>query len=181
MGKWSRQELEEAFDNVQRVTLEAFGKGNLDQWVDLFTEDCTYVEHYYGTFCGREAVRKWFKLAMTPYPATEMKYAPVEWYIIDEERGWVVFQAWSRMSEPGDLSIHQWPYFCLMKYAGHGKWSYEEDMYNPMEAAECNERWEQAKERTGFGRGTPEEFPKTQKQLQQDGGAWPEPTGRAKR
>ena len=49
MGRWSRQELEEAYEEYQRVSLEAFRSGNFDLWVDLFTEDCTYVEHFFGT------------------------------------------------------------------------------------------------------------------------------------
>jgi hypothetical protein len=35
------------------------------------------------------------------------------------------------MQDPGDGSIHQAYNFTLLKYAGDGKWSYEEDIYNP--------------------------------------------------
>jgi hypothetical protein len=174
MGRWSRQELEEAYEEYQRVSLEAFRSGNFDLWVDLFTEDCTYVEHFFGTFGGREAVKRFITLANGTYPTTEMKYYPVEWYIIDEDRGWVVAYVWNRMTDPGDGSIHQEANIHLLKYAGHGKWKYEEDVYNPLRFADMLEGWEQAKERTGLGRGpASKELPKTQRQVQKEGGRYP--------
>lgn len=174
MGRWSRQELEEAYDKYQKVSLEAFRSGNFDLWLDLLTEDCTYVEHYFGTFGGREAVKRFITLANGSYPTTEMKYYPVEWYIIDEDRGWVVAYVWNRMTDPGDGSIHQAPAIHLLKYAGNGKWSYEEDLYNPLAFAEMIEGWEQAKERTGMERGSaPMTMPRTQKQAQMEGGRYP--------
>ena len=38
----------------------------------------------------------------------------------------------NRMRDPGDGSIHQEPNISVLKYAGDGLWSYEEDAYNPM-------------------------------------------------
>ena len=35
------------------------------------------------------------------------------------------------MVDPGDGSLHQEYNFTLLKYAGNGKFSYEEDIYNP--------------------------------------------------
>jgi ketosteroid isomerase-like protein len=131
MGRWSRDEIEEAFETFRRTALEAGRSGDWSAWADLFSEDATYVEHLYGTFGGREAIRRWISKTMAEYPANHMRYFPVEWYVIDEERGWVVCQVWNRMLDPGDGSLHQAYNFTLLKYAGHGKWSYEEDVYNP--------------------------------------------------
>ena len=131
MGRWSRAELEEAFDRYQRTALEAGVSGDWNAWADQFTEDATYVEHLYGTMGGREAIRHWITKTMSREPVTEMNYFPIEWSVIDEERGWVVCQVWNRMSDPGDGSLHQAYNFTLLKYAGGGKWSYEEDVYNP--------------------------------------------------
>ena len=61
----------------------------------------------------------------------EMIYFPIEWYMIDDEKGWVVCQVWNRFADPGDGSIHQAYNFTLLKYAGGGKWKFEEDIYNP--------------------------------------------------
>ena len=53
MGRWSRDELEEAFANYQAVALAAGTSGDWNPWADLFTEDATYVEAHYGRFGGR--------------------------------------------------------------------------------------------------------------------------------
>ena len=64
-------------------------------------------------------------------PNDEMTEFPVDWYIIDEERGWIVFRIWNRMQDPGDGSVHQEANFTLLKYAGDMRFSYQEDIYNP--------------------------------------------------
>ena len=131
MGRFSRAELEEAFQNYQETALEAGTSGDWTKWADLFTEDATYIEHLFGTLGGREAIRNWISKTMSQTPNDQMKYFPVEWYIIDEEKGWVVAQVWNRMVDPGDGSLHQAYNYTLLKYAGNGKWSHEEDIYNP--------------------------------------------------
>ena len=44
MGRGSRQELEEAFRNYQRLVLAAAQSGNWDNWADAFTLDAPDVE-----------------------------------------------------------------------------------------------------------------------------------------
>jgi len=53
MGRWSREELEDAFAEYQRVALVAGTTGDWDAWADGFTEAATYIEHPYGTPGGR--------------------------------------------------------------------------------------------------------------------------------
>ena len=151
MGRWSRAELEEAFENYQRLALEAGTSGNWDKWADQFTEDATYVEHLYGTLGGREAIRRWISDTMAQKINCEMKYFPMEWYIIDEERGWIVCQVWNRMADPGDGSLHQAFNFTLLKYAGEMKWSYEEDIYNPAHFQEMIRGWLDRRKRIAAG------------------------------
>lgn len=131
MGEWSRQEIEAAFAGYQDVSARAARTGDWNEWADLFTEDVHYVEHLYGEMHGREAVREWITETMTTPPGSDMDAFPVAWYVIDEERGWVVMCVWNRFRDPGDGSVHQAYNFSLLKYAGDGKWSYEEDIYNP--------------------------------------------------
>ena len=76
---------------------------------------------------------------------------PIEWYIIDEERGWVVCHVWNRMEDPGDGSIHQEYNFTLLKYAGDNRWSYEEDIYNPMRFGAMVAEWEAARKAAAAG------------------------------
>jgi len=149
MGRWSRAEIEEAFQNYRDTALAAGVSGNWDPWADLFTEDATYVEHLFGEFGGREAIRRWITKTMATPPNDQMKYFPVEWYVIDEEKGWVVAQIWNRMVDPGDGSLHQAYNFTLLKYAGRGLWSYEEDVYNPAPFQDMIRGWFAAKKTAG--------------------------------
>ena len=147
MGRWSRQELEDAFSDYQEVALRCATSHDWNEWADQFTEDATYIEHLYGTMGGREAIRTWITKVMTPAPIDEMIHFPMEWYMIDEDRGWVVCHVWNRMADPGDGSLHQAANFTLLKYAGNGQWSYEEDIYNPTKFAEMLEQWQSVKDK----------------------------------
>jgi SnoaL-like domain len=154
MGRWTREELELAFDHYQRLALRAGTTGDWDAWADQFTEDATYVEHLFGTFGGREAIRRWIKATMATYPNSEMKYFPIDWYVIDEERGWIVAKVWNRMADPGDGSLHQEYNFTLLKYAGDMQWSYEEDVYNPASFGTMVQGWLATKARLDAARST---------------------------
>lgn len=131
MGQWSRDEIEEAFAAYQAAAVVGGTTGDWNSWADLFTDDARYVEHLYGEFEGREAIRAWIHETMATPPADEMSAFPIEWYMIDEDRGWVVCQVWNRMDDPGDGSVHQAYNITILHYAGSGQWSYEEDVYNP--------------------------------------------------
>ena len=155
MGKWSRDELEAAFDSYQRTAMQAGMTGDWDSWADMFTEDATYIEHHYGTLGGREAIRRWINETMSTWPGDQMPHFPVEWYIIDEDRGWVVCQVWNRMADPGDGSLHQAYNFTLLKYAGGGKWSYEEDIYNPASFASMVGGWVETQRKVAASRTPP--------------------------
>ena len=82
---------------------------------------------------------------MSTYPGSAMPAFPIGWSVIDEDRGWVICQVWNRMDDPGDGSIHQAYNVTILKYAGDGHWSYEEDIYNPAHFASMIEGWERHK------------------------------------
>src|SRR5579863_9739227 len=145
MGTWTRAELEDAFGNYQKVAHDAAQSGDWNAWADLFTEDAQYIEHLYGTMQGREAIRSWITDAMSTYPGNAMTDFPIEWSILDEERGWVACQVWNRMADPGDGSVHQAYNFTLLKYAGNGMWASEEDIYNPAHFVSMIQAWEARK------------------------------------
>jgi len=136
MGRWTRDEIEEAFDRYQKAALRSATSGKWREWADQFTEDATYVEHHFGRFGGREAIYHWIQSTMDQWPNNEMIHFPVEWYVIDEEKGWVICQVWNRFADPGDGSIHQESNITILHYAGNGMWKYEEDVYNPARFAE---------------------------------------------
>src|SRR5688500_57289 len=141
MGQWSRDEIESAFQHYVKTAAEAVAQGDWTAWAGLFTEDAVYVEHHYGTFNGRDAITKWINSVMSPLPGM---HGPIEWHIIDEERGWVVMLAWNRMPDPDGNGPYQAGSWTLLKYAGDNMWSYEEDMYNPSEFEEMLKVWAQA-------------------------------------
>ncbi len=111
-----------------------------DAWAGKFTEDVHYVEHAYGEVHGREAVRDWITRVMAPFPHMDF---PMDWHVIDEERGWVIFQCQNRLPHPNepDGPPFQFPTWILIRYAGDGLWSYEEDNYNPKEAGDTIKAW----------------------------------------
>ena len=128
---FTRQELEEAFAAYQERAAEAARSGDWSAWTEQFTDDAVYVEHHYGRFEGREAIRAWITKTMGEFPGSAMPDFPVGWYVIDDDRGWVVCQVFNRMADPGDGSVHEMDNITILHYAGDGMWSYEEDVYNP--------------------------------------------------
>ena len=141
MGKWSRQELDEAFRAFLDAGLRSAQTGDWSIWTDQFTDDVHYIEHHFGEFHGRQAVLEWITESMARFPGNVMNAFPMEWYVIDEERGWVITMLWNRMEDPGDGSVHQASNITILHYAGDGKWNYEEDIYNPAKFAEMARAW----------------------------------------
>ncbi len=132
MGQWSREEIEAAFARQQQVVVEIGESWDWSRFADQFTEHATYVEHAYGTMHGRETIREWITSTMNTFPGSEMPFFPCSWYSIDEDKGWVFCEFRNRMRDPGDGSVHERPNLSVLKYAGDGLWSYEEDAYNPL-------------------------------------------------
>jgi hypothetical protein len=132
MGKWSRAELEEAFEHYQSEVRRASALGDWNLFADLFTDDATYIEHVYGQFHGREEIRTWITRTMSSFPGSSMPAFPMKWHVIDEDRGWIVCDVINRMTDPGDGSVHEASNISILHYAGGNQFSYEEDVYNPM-------------------------------------------------
>jgi hypothetical protein len=148
MGHWTRHELEGAFQAYQDTTRRICqGEADWNAFAELFTENAVYVEHLFGEMHGREAIRSWIVETMARWPGSEMTGFPIEWYILDEDRGWISCQIWNEMGDPGDGSLHREYNFTLLKYAGDGKWSYEEDIYNPQRFVDMIQRWSEVKGR----------------------------------
>jgi len=144
MGQFTRDELEEAFTAYQQAAATAGATGDWAAWADQFTEDAVYVEHHYGRFEGREAIRAWITETMGTFPGNLMPEFPIDWYVVDEDKGWIVCQVENRMKDPGDGTVHQGANITILHYAGDGKWSYEEDVYNPMHFATMVKGWKAA-------------------------------------
>ncbi len=136
MTQFSRGEVDEAYK-----TFVAVGdSGDWTAWADLHSEDCQWIEHHLGIFQGRESIREAILNVMKPVP---MMQFPVEWYVIEGNR--VVFYPWQVMPDPkGGNEVYRFGCVTILEYAGDGLFSYQEDLYNPVEANGTMERWVEA-------------------------------------
>lgn len=144
MSKFSRSELEAAFAHYQAQVHQAGESGDWNLFADLFTEDATYVEHLYGDFTGREAIRKWIVPTMTTAPGCWMPWFPPTWHVVDEERGRIICEIRNQMQDPGDGSIHEATNITILDYAGDDLFSREEDVYNPAKFVDMIAGWGRA-------------------------------------
>lgn len=132
----TRQEIEDAFAEYRRRGEQSH---DWPGWADLFTDDALYVEHYLGTFVGREAIKTWIVDCMAQYPAMSLW---IDWHVIDETSGKVAFYIWNNLPDPtGTGKRYAFPNTTLLQYAGDGKWSHEADFYNPADAKRVWTEW----------------------------------------
>ncbi|MGH7785291.1 MAG: nuclear transport factor 2 family protein [Candidatus Binatia bacterium] len=120
----SRAEVEAAFKRY--LAVGAYGR-DWNAWADLFSADATYYEVQYGTFQGREAIRKWITGVMAGVP--DMYFPPVKWQLIDADQ--VVFcidNAYPDPATPGGPPI-AFPSITYLQYRD-GFWIREEDVYD---------------------------------------------------
>ncbi len=68
MGRFTRQELEDAFKVYDATVRKAVETKDWALWANLFTEDAVYIEHAYGEMRGRDAIREWITKVMAPFP-----------------------------------------------------------------------------------------------------------------
>jgi ketosteroid isomerase-like protein len=124
MAMPSRAEVEAAFKRYLET-----GAYNRDwnAWADLFTEDALYVEAQYGTFHGREAIRKWITTVMAGVP--DMYFPPVTWQLIDGDQVcFCIDNAYPNPKDPTGPPI-AFPTVSYLKYRD-GLWCREEDIYD---------------------------------------------------
>ena len=155
MPRFTRDEIEQQWAHYQKVARRCGPAGDWDEFVELYTEDAVMVVSGGVRIGGREAMRRWYRQAFAAEPMRSLHYYPVEWDMIDEHRGWVSCQFWNRMADPGDGSVHEFSCFSLLKYAGDGQWSFEEDKLDPAEMETCLQGWLEAKKRASEARSEP--------------------------
>jgi ketosteroid isomerase-like protein len=131
--QFTDDELELAFESYR----EAMQLDDWDAYCDLFTEDAVYVEHELGTFVGREAIRAWLVPVMAPLVGWEY---PVHWHLVGGDK---IVSYWENVmpSPPGDEQRYSFFGITVMTYAGDGRWSREEDMYNGKEMDAALKKW----------------------------------------
>lgn len=121
---FSRDEVERAFHDFLRVG--AYGH-DWPAWSGIFTDDALYTEHCLGVFVGAEQIKNWIVPQMEMVPAMTFS---IEWYDIVDNT--IAFWIWNHLPDPsGEGARFDFPNFSLLTYAGNGKWSKEEDVYDP--------------------------------------------------
>ena len=151
MGRYPRQEILAAFETYKRARDEASRTGDWNVWADCFTRDAHYIEHAYGDFHGRDAIRKWICEVMAPFPTMTF---PQDWWVLDEERDAIVFCCQNQFPAPfqADGTPYQFPNWTRLVYGGGGLWQSEEDIYNPArDSARAFKAWVSAGGRTRSG------------------------------
>lgn len=149
MSRFSAAEITEAY-----VALHARVQGFVDSgdWSDFalcFTEDATYVEHAFGTFRGRAAIREWSVATMTSFPGSVMTGFPLAWQVVDEENARLVCEVRNLMPDLGDGPVLEQSNLTIMTYAGDGLFSREEDVYNPLRFLSMSLAWARRAEALG--------------------------------
>ena len=72
MPRFPLDEVREAYEHFTAVSDQCAATGDYNAFADLFTDDCTYVEHVFGEMHGREEVRNWIVPLMKEYPNDQM-------------------------------------------------------------------------------------------------------------
>ena len=133
----SRDEVESEFHAYRERANRAVATGDWNEWADQFTTDARYREHHFGTFTGQDEIRAWITGVMKPFPTMEF---PLQSVMIDGNRVCAVIP--NVLPTPDGVD----GYFgfdvnVILHYAGGGRWSYEEDVYNPAEAERAIGAW----------------------------------------
>jgi hypothetical protein len=143
-GEYGRDEVEAAFRHY-------FLTGPVGEdwaaWSRLFTDDATYNDHFWGVFRGPAEIQQFLEGTMSFAPHV---YSPLVWYNIDGSR--VVYRVVNRADSPspGGDPI-DFPSLQVIRYAGEGKWSAEEDWWTVAEMKLFNQRYAKARNDAGTG------------------------------
>src|SRR5262249_61832201 len=90
-----------------------------------------------GCSASPQAHRDWISRAMPPFPTME---SPPSYALIDGNRVSALIPNILPAPE-GDDGYYGFDVNTILHYAGNGKWSFEEDVYNPREAEAVVARW----------------------------------------
>lgn len=134
MSEFPRDEVEAAFRRQRALNDEQ----RWEEYCDLFTDDGVYVEHEMGTFHGRDAIREWIIPVMAPLRDAGWDY-PLDWHVIDGNR--VIFKWWNRLPHPQGGEPFRFSGITVLEYAGDGKFSSQEDVYNMKECEAVMREW----------------------------------------
>lgn len=136
MVHFPRGEVQKALDAYLSVKAKAdAGEVGWDALADLFTEDATFIDPSWGRSEGREAIRQFMHDSMQGLDDWTF---PNEWTAIEGDH--VIIKFLNRL--PGrrpDGTYYEVPGIQILTYAGNGKFSREEDIFNMVHVMELVE------------------------------------------
>ncbi|CAN5672003.1 nuclear transport factor 2 family protein [soil metagenome] len=141
MPTFTAAEITDAYAAMHVRVQEHAATGDWEDFALSFTEDAEYVEHAFGTFHGRAAIREWSVATMTSFPGSVMTGFPLAWQVVDADASRLVCEVRNLMPDPGDGSQLEQSNLTIMTYAGDGLFSREEDVYNPMRFLRMSVTW----------------------------------------
>jgi hypothetical protein len=143
VGRFSRDEVETAFADLFYTGCVA---EDWTAWARRFTDDCQYVEHFWGRLRGRAEVELWIDPVMAGVPEI---YTVLEWYIVDDDK--VVWSLQNRRDnpDPDGPAYFDFPGLSVAVYAGRSRWSYEEDYWDVKGARDTARLYAAACEKMG--------------------------------
>ncbi len=127
VGRFTQDELLEAYE-VYKKTRERIDAGELwwDQLRDHFTQDAVFVDPAWGRVDGIDNIVKFLEDSMR---GLEDWTFPLEWMAVD---GDYLITGWQNRL-PGrrpDGTYYQAPGMSRIRYAGDGRFDYEQDLIN---------------------------------------------------
>ena len=133
MVHFPREEVQKALDAYLSVKAKAdSGEVGWDALADMFTEDATFVDPSWGRTEGRESICQFMRDSMQGLDEWTF---PNEWTAIEGDH--VIIKFLNRL--PGrrpDGTYYEVPGVQILTYAGGGKFSREEDIFNMVHVME---------------------------------------------
>ncbi len=138
MTPYPREEIEAALHRQREI----IDQQRWDEYCELFTDDGVYVKHEMGTFVGPAAIKEWIVPTMAPLLNAKWEY-PMDWVTIDGNR--VIFKWRTVLSNIDHRSGgYEFAGITILEYAGSGKFSLQEDIYNMKECEKVMGEWSEA-------------------------------------
>ena len=128
-GRLTREQTKAAFERLHVLAKGNHAGGDWQQMGDMFAEDASYFDAFYGWLHGREAITRWLSESMRGLEAWSY---PVQWVAIDEGR--VVVHWLNRLpGERPDGTRYEFPGISAMTFDDEGRVVRQVDLYDVVE------------------------------------------------
>jgi ketosteroid isomerase-like protein len=135
------EEIEEAFRYLWQVG--PVGEDWTAQ-MDLYTDDCVYFDHHYGTMTPAQFGEWCEELMKVQFPEL---YTVYEWHKIDGDQVMLLAQNRRDSPDPDGPAYLDFPSVSIYTYGGGGKWSAERDFWDMGQAVAIGRRYRELCER----------------------------------